>query len=111
MEVFDRLFIHIFKGLSTQFAHEIDVVHKQFDRQPFKWLEPSYGHLPSRYNLLLTEAACRLVLQWPEAIAMLREAGEELGDFDDISTPQEKLLGRLVKEKVSSQERLVKTAP
>ena len=41
MEVFDRLFIHIFKGLSTQFAHEIDVVHKQFERQPFKWLEPS----------------------------------------------------------------------
>eukprot|EP00045_Choanoeca_perplexa_P009702 m.94018 g.94018 ORF g.94018 m.94018 type:complete len:655 (+) comp15001_c0_seq3:116-2080(+) len=81
MEVFDRLFIHIFKGLSTKFAHEIDVVHQQFDRQPFKWLEPS------------------LVLQWPEAIAMLREAGEELGDFDDISTPQEKLLGRLVKEK------------
>ena len=41
-----------------------------------------------------------LVLEWPEAIAMLREAGEEIGDFDDISTPQEKLLGRLVKEKV-----------
>eukprot|EP00730_Choanoeca_flexa_P017543 TRINITY_DN8464_c0_g1_i1.p1 TRINITY_DN8464_c0_g1~~TRINITY_DN8464_c0_g1_i1.p1 ORF type:complete len:604 (+),score=166.53 TRINITY_DN8464_c0_g1_i1:41-1852(+) len=81
LEVFDRLFIHIFKGLSHKFSHEIEVINKQFNREPFKWLEPS------------------LVLQWPEAIAMLREAGEEIGDFDDISTPQEKLLGRLVKEK------------
>lgn len=42
----------------------------------------------------------RLRIEWPEAIALLREAGEVIGDFDDISTPQEKLLGRLVKEKV-----------
>jgi hypothetical protein len=31
---------------------------------------------------------------------MLREAGVEIGDFEDIGTPEEKLLGRLVKEKV-----------
>ena len=30
---------------------------------------------------------------------MLQEIGEPIGDFDDISTAQEKLLGRLVKEK------------
>ena len=31
---------------------------------------------------------------------MLRDAGEAIGDFDDLSTPQEKLLGSIVKAKV-----------
>jgi aspartyl-tRNA synthetase len=31
---------------------------------------------------------------------MLRQAGEQIGDEDDLSTPMEKLLGRLVKAKV-----------
>jgi len=31
---------------------------------------------------------------------MLREAGVEQGDEEDLSTPNEKLLGRLVKAKV-----------
>lgn len=31
---------------------------------------------------------------------MLREAGVEIGDEEDLSTPNEKLLGRLVKAKV-----------
>lgn len=31
---------------------------------------------------------------------MLREAGVEIGDEDDLSTPNEKFLGRLVKAKV-----------
>ena len=43
---------------------------------------------------------CSLVLEFPEAVKMLREAGEDIGDEDDMSTPQEKLLGRLVKAKV-----------
>ncbi|EDQ85355.1 uncharacterized protein MONBRDRAFT_38870 [Monosiga brevicollis MX1] len=81
LDVVDRLFVSIFKGLTEKFGHEIAMVNKQFNREPFKWLEPT------------------LRLEWPEGIAMLREAGEVIGDFDDISTPQEKLLGRLVKEK------------
>ena len=41
-----------------------------------------------------------LVLEYPEAVTMLREAGEDMGEEDDMTTPQEKLLGRLVKAKV-----------
>ena len=44
----------------------------------------------------------RLRLEYPEAVRMLREAGVEIGDEDDLSTPNEKLLGRLVKAKVYS---------
>ena len=38
-------------------------------------------------------------LEFPEAVEMLREAGVEMGDEDDLSTSAEKLLGRLVKAK------------
>lgn len=41
MDVMDRMFVHIFRGLSTRFAKEIEAVHKQFHREPFKWLEPT----------------------------------------------------------------------
>ena len=41
-----------------------------------------------------------LILEYPEAVRMLRENGVEMGDEDDLSTPAEKLLGRLVKAKV-----------
>lgn len=30
---------------------------------------------------------------------MLKKAGVEVGDYDDLSTPNEKFLGKLVKEK------------
>jgi aspartyl-tRNA synthetase len=81
LEVMDQMFVHIFKSLQKNFAHEIKVVAEQFDRAPFEFLEPS------------------LRLEWPEAIAMLREAGETIDDFEDISTPMEKRLGDLVKQK------------
>jgi len=74
-------FISIFKGLRDNYAAEIETVNKQFPCEPFKFLEPS------------------LVLTFPEAIKMLRENGVEIGDEDDLSTPDEKFLGKLVKAK------------
>lgn len=40
-----------------------------------------------------------LVLTYPEGVAMLRANGVEMDDEDDLTTPNEKLLGRLVKAK------------
>uniref|UniRef100_R4G997 Aspartate--tRNA ligase, cytoplasmic n=1 Tax=Anolis carolinensis TaxID=28377 RepID=R4G997_ANOCA len=79
-EIADTM-VQIFKGLQERFQTEIQTVSKQFPCEPFKFLEPT------------------LRLEFPEALAMLREAGVEMGDEDDLSTPSEKLLGRLVKEK------------
>jgi len=50
--------------------------------EPFKFLDPP------------------LRLEFSTAVALLREAGVNIGDEDDLSTPDEKLLGRLVKAKV-----------
>lgn len=41
-----------------------------------------------------------LRLEYKEGVQMLREAGVEMGETDDLSTPNEKLLGKLVKAKV-----------
>lgn len=75
------LFIHIFKGLRDEYQTEIETVNKQFPSEPFKFLEPS------------------LVLKFPDAIKMLREAGVEIADDEDLSTPNEKFLGKLVRAK------------
>ena len=55
-------FIHIFKGLREQYKTEIGIVNEQYPRDEFKFLEPA------------------LVLEYPEAIKMLRENGVEIGD-------------------------------
>lgn len=48
------------------FQTEIETVNKQFPSEPFKFLEPT------------------LRLEYSEAVAMLREAGVEMGDEDDL---------------------------
>lgn len=81
LDVIGQMFVDIFKGLRDRFADEIVAVNKQYPAPLFKFLEPS------------------LCLEYPEAVAMLREAGVEMDDDDDLSTPNEKLLGQLVKAK------------
>lgn len=74
-------FTQMFKGLRDNYAKEIDAVSQQYKVEAFKFLEPP------------------LKLEFYQAVAMLREAGVEMGDEDDMSTPNEKLLGRLIKAK------------
>jgi aspartyl-tRNA synthetase len=81
IKVIGDLFVQIFKGLENNFADEIATVWKQFPAEPFQFLEPS------------------LVLTFAEGVQLLRENGVETGDEEDLSTPNEKLLGRLVKAK------------
>jgi len=76
-----NMFTQIFQGLRDNYAEDIAIVNKQFPAEPFKFLDPP------------------LVLNFKEGVQMLREAGVEMGDEDDLSTPNEKLLGRLVKAK------------
>jgi aspartyl-tRNA synthetase len=81
LEVLGELFVNIFDGLKTQYADEIAVINRQYPFEEFKYLQKS------------------LILQFPEAIKMLRDAGVEVGDFEDFNTEKERFLGKLVKEK------------
>jgi len=67
--------------MTSRYDTEIKTVCEQYPAEPFKFLDPP------------------LRLEFTEGIAMLREAGVDIGDEDDLSTPAEKLLGRLVRAK------------
>lgn len=85
-EVLDQLsdlFVFIFTELKNRYSKEIELVRKQYPVEEFK--------LPKDGKMVR--------IQYKEGIAMLREAGKEIGDFDDLSTENEKFLGKLVREK------------
>jgi aspartyl-tRNA synthetase len=81
LDVMDNLFVGIFDGLTNRFAKELKAVAQQFPFEPLKYHKPT------------------LRLNYVEGLQLLRGAGHTIGDTDDLSTPQEKELGRLVKEK------------
>jgi aspartyl-tRNA synthetase len=69
-------------GLQDEYATEIEAVCQQYPAEPFVFLDPP------------------LCLTFKQGLDMLAEAGVQLNDEDDLSTPDEKLLGRLVRKKV-----------
>jgi len=81
VNVIGSLLTNIFKGLRDNYQSEIKTICEQYPVEPFKFLDPP------------------LKLEFPTAVNMLRESGVEIGDEEDLSTPNEKLLGRLVKAK------------
>ena len=79
----ENLMLHIFKGLRARYSKETDLVRSIYHVEDFKL--PEAGKVPR--------------LSFSEGIAMLREDGVEVGDMDDLSTPDEKRLGALVLKK------------
>lgn len=81
LDVMSDLFISIFDGIADRFHHELQIISQQYPFEPLQYLRPS------------------LRITFKEGIDMLREAGWDASYDEDISTPQEKMLGKLVKEK------------
>ncbi|CAH6723363.1 asparagine--tRNA ligase, cytoplasmic [[Candida] jaroonii] len=79
----EELFIYIFTNLKTRYGNEIATVRKQYPVEEF----------------LLPEDGKMVRLHFKDGIEMLRAAGKDVGDFDDLSTEDEKFLGKLVREK------------
>lgn len=88
MAVLEDLMLFIFTELNARYKKETDLVRSVYNVEPFKL--PESGKVPR--------------IPFPEGIKMLREDGEfpEIGDYDDLSTPQEKRLGALVLKKYNS---------
>ncbi|KAG0197307.1 aspartate--tRNA ligase dps1 [Mortierella sp. GBA30] len=81
LDVFDELFVYIFTGLETEYATDLGIVHRQYPFEKFEFLPKT------------------LRIEYKDAVALLRENGVEMGDYDDLSTEIERKLGQLVKEK------------
>jgi aspartyl/asparaginyl-tRNA synthetase len=81
LEVFSDLFISIFDGLNQRCKTEIERVREQHPFEDLKYLTPT------------------LKITYAEGCKLLREAGIDQDDYEDLSTPNEKKLGDIVKEK------------
>lgn len=81
LHVVHNVFRHIFSSLERDYSLEISVVRAQY---PSTVVE-------------ITEQP--VIIHWQDGIRMLREAGHEAGDFDDLNSAQELVLGALVKQK------------
>jgi len=83
VDVLERLFIGIFEGIRQRFANEIELVQQKFQISPITYLPP--GENPR--------------LHFPEAVQLLRENGYVIEDLEDLSSENEKALGKIIKEK------------
>lgn len=81
LDMIGELFVGLFKGLQKEYAKEIETVNRQYPEEPFKFLEPS------------------LRIEYCEAVKLLREHGVTMGDEEDLTTANEKFLGKIIKQK------------
>lgn len=74
----------LFEQLPLRFAKEIEIIRSQYPSTDFTFLQKP------------------LILNYKEGVSMLREAGVEMDDFEDLSTEKERRLGQLVKAKYNT---------
>lgn len=81
LDVIGNLFTSIFKGLEANYSEEIEIVRRQYPSEAFQYLEPA------------------LRLEYSEGVKILNDNGIVMGDEEDLTTANEKFLGKLVKER------------
>jgi aspartyl/asparaginyl-tRNA synthetase len=90
MHMLEAVLLHIFKGLSTQYREEIELIRTVYPSEEF----------------LLPENGKEVRLTFAEGQALLRAEGppefKDVKDDEDMSTPQEKALGALVRKKYNT---------
>lgn len=77
-----RLLMHIFRELPRRYGAEIATVRGQYPSEEFLFPDQE-----------------PLILDYRQGVAMLREAGIPMEDFEDLSTEKERRLGALVRER------------
>lgn len=81
LAVFSDLFIAIFDGINERCKSELERVREQHPFEDLKYLKPT------------------LKITYAEGCKLLRQAGIDQDDYEDLSTINEKKLGDIVKEK------------
>merc|ERR1712000_661430 len=86
-DMLEQVLLYIFRNLRTRCADQIATIRAVYPSEDF----------------LLPEPGKEVRLTFAEGQALLRAEGQEeyrnVSDFEDMSTPQEKALGALIKEK------------
>lgn len=81
LTVMCEMFVYIFDGINERCREELERVREQHPFEGLKYLRPT------------------LKLTYAEGCALLRAAGIEQDDYEDLSTENEKKLGDIVKQK------------
>lgn len=94
----DGMFINLFQGIQRDQRHLLDVVRRQFPSEDI--------NIPDK----------TLRMTFKEAVQLLndsgwREDGELISEYEDFSTPTEKHLGKLIKEKYNVDYYIVDKFP
>ena len=76
-----RMFRHIFNGLESDYPRELALIREQFPSEPVRFTDEP------------------LIIHWPDAMRMLRDADIVVNDMEDLSTAVELKLGNIVREK------------
>ena len=89
-DMLEAVLLHIFRGLKERCAEEIELIRAVYPSEDF----------------LLPEAGKEVRLTFAEGQKLLREEGPEeyrnVSDDEDMSTPQEKALGALIRQKYNT---------
>ncbi|KAI0376075.1 aspartyl-tRNA synthetase [Hypomontagnella monticulosa] len=90
LHMLEGVLLHIFNGVKERCAHEIEVVRSVYPSEEIKLPEPGK----------------EVRLTFAEGQKILREEGPEeyrnVSDDEDMSTPQEKALGELIRKKFNT---------
>ena len=84
LDVIGDLFVHIFDGLTEKCGPELERIREQHGFDDLQYLRKT------------------LKIDYATGCKLLREAGVEQGDYDDLTTENEKKLGDIVKEKYNT---------
>lgn len=94
MEIYDNynelliiihgLFQHIFNGLEERYSKELSIIREQYPSEKVRFTSQP------------------LVIHWPEGIQLLRDAGVEINEWEDLSTADEQKLGEIISEKYNT---------
>lgn len=80
LDMLADLLVYLFNGMQTRYKKELDVIKQQYPFEDFKCKTPV------------------VKLHFKDGVKLLREKGYTQDDFDDLSTENEKALGKMVKE-------------
>lgn len=84
LDVIGDMFVHIFDGLKEKSSPELERIREQHGFDDLQYLKKT------------------LKIDYATGCKLLREAGVEQDDYDDLSTANEKKLGDIVKEKYNT---------
>lgn len=101
-----ELFNYIFDGINERYQHELMLISQQYPFEPITYLRPPL-RITFEEGITMLRVSFAMLFMWlfrsvshQYVISTKQEAGHTDASYDDdISTPQEKALGKLVKEK------------